>query len=194
MQTLRRLFILLTVILSMGPISAQSKNPARRPAKPSTVSAEKKSDTSPQTPSPQTPSMVAPQSAVGDKESAVIVEKLLAQSGHKYTSAGGGVWVIRRNGKSLQYFQVVLYTGPGTLTTEVTVPPIKSAPPLKEMALNLLRLSSRLNYVKIGVDKDDLFVRNEARLKSLNVEEFKDNIEKVAMAADMVYQEMQQFR
>jgi hypothetical protein len=80
------------------------------------------------------------------------------------------------------------------LTTEVTVPPIKSAPPLKEMALNLLRLSSRLNYVKIGVDKDDLFVRNEARLKSLNVEEFKDNIEKVAMAADMVYQEMQQFR
>jgi hypothetical protein len=51
-----------------------------------------------------------------------------------------------------------------------------------------------LNYVKIGVDKDDLFVRNEARLKSLNVEEFKDNIEKVAMAADMVYQEMQQFR
>jgi|KBSSwiStaDraftv2_1062776.scaffolds.fasta_scaffold112835_4 hypothetical protein len=189
MKTLRRLFILLTVILSMGPISAQSKKPTRRPAKPSTVSAEKKADTS-----PQTPSMVAPQSAVGDKESAVIVEKLLAQSGHKYTSAGGGVWVIRRNGKSLQYFQVVLYTGPGTLTTEVTVPPIKSAPPLKEMALNLLRLSSRLNYVKIGVDKDDLFVRNEARLKSLNVEEFKDNIEKVAMAADMVYQEMQQFR
>jgi hypothetical protein len=49
---------------------------------------------------------VAPQSAVGDKESAVIVEKLLAQSGHKYTSAGGGVWVIRRNGKASSTFKL----------------------------------------------------------------------------------------
>jgi hypothetical protein len=181
------LLIVLLVTLNMGSTSAQlksTKKSAKRPVKSSPVAMEEKADNPP----------VPPQGAVEDQESAGIVEKLLAQSGQKYTSAGGGVWVIRRNGKSIGYFQVVLYTGPGTLSTEVTIPLSKSAAPLHEIALNLLRLSNKLNYVKIGVDKDVLFVRNEARLKSLNVEEFNDNIERVAMAADTVYLQMQQLK
>jgi hypothetical protein len=168
MKTLRTRFfmplITLLMTLNMGPMSAQSKKPI-----------PKKRPTKPATVSaePKSDNPPAQQPAA---------------------SAGGGVWVIRRNGKSLEFFQVVLYTSPGTLSTEVTVPRTKSAPPLNEMALNLLRLSNRLNYVKIGVDKDDLFVRNETRLKSLSVEEFNDNIERVATAADTVYREMQQFK
>jgi hypothetical protein len=76
----------------------------------------------------------------------------------------------------------------------VTIPLSKSAAPLHEIALNLLRLSNKLNYVKIGVDKDDLFVRNEARLKTLTVDEFKSNLDKVAAAADRVYVAVKPFR
>ena len=175
MKTLRTrsfaLLILLLVTLNTAPISAQLK--------------PKKSNI----PSKAAPPKAAPE-PVDDKESAVIVEKLLVQSGQKYTSAGGGVWTINRAGKSHRYFQVLLYTAPGTLSTEIIVPRGKSAHSLNDIALDLLRLASRLNYVKIGIDKDDLFVRNEARLKSLNVEELNDNIDKVVAAADMVLQQV----
>jgi len=178
MKTLRTrsftLLILLLVTLNTVPVSAQLKSKkSSSPPKAPSKSAEQKA-----------PTKAAPEPA-DDKESAVIVESLLSKSGQKYTSAGGGVWTINRQGKS-RYFQVVLYTAPGTLSTEIIVPRGNSARSLNEMALDLLRLASRLNYVKIGVDKDDLVVRNEARLKSLNVEEFNDNIEKVVAAADMV--------
>jgi len=88
----------------------------------------------------------------------------------------------------------VLSTGGGTLFTEVIVARGKSFR-VNEAAPNILRVANKLSYVKVGLDKDDdLFVRNEARLKSLDLDEFKTNIERVSAAADMVYAEVQQFR
>jgi len=178
MKTLRTrsftLLILLVVTLSTVPVSAQlkpkrSSSPPKAPSKSAEGKAPTKTAAEP----------------VDDKASAVIVENLLTKSGQDYTSAGGGVWTINKKGKS-RYFQVLLYTAPGTLNTEIIVPRAHSVRSLNDMALDLLRLAPKLSYIKIGVDKDDLFVRNEARLKSLNVEELNDNIEKVVAAADMV--------
>jgi hypothetical protein len=129
-----------------------------------------------------------------DQQSAAIVEKLLGMSGYKYTSTGAGVWIIRRPGQNIKSFQLVLSTGGGTLFTEVIVARGKSFR-VNEAAPNILRVANKLSYVKVGLDKDDdLFVRNEARLKSLDVDEFKTNIERVSAAADMVYAEVQPFR
>ena len=69
--------------------------------------------------------------------------------------------------------------------------------PLKSFDVNkdsptLLRFANRLDYVKVGLDTSDaVFVRNEARLKSLDLEEFKNNVDKVADAADRVYLKLQ---
>lgn len=122
------------------------------------------------------------------------VERVLAASELKYTSAGAGVWVIRRQGENLKYFQVVLYTEGASLFTEVIVARGKSLN-LDSAKPVVLRLSKELDYVKVGFDKDDdVFVRNEIPLKSLDVEQLKTSLDKVAKAADKVYVEVRQFR
>jgi hypothetical protein len=181
MKTLRTRFsvllIVLLISLNISPVSAQLKS-TRKAVKPQL----------------ELPA-VSTQGAFEDPVSAAMVEKLLAVSGVKYTSAGLGVWIIRRTGSNLKYFQLVLSTGRGgILFTEVTVAKGKSLR-LNEAALSLLRLANKMDYVKVGLDKDDdLFVRNEARLKSLDVDEFKINLDRVAAAADLVYAELQPFR
>lgn len=130
---------------------------------------------------------VPPLVQTDDQEAAIRVEKLLNQSGQKYTRLGMGAWIIRRNGQNLRYFQIVLSHRSGTLITQVTVATAKSLQ-VNEAAPNLLRLANKLDYVKVGLDTgDDLFVRNEARLKSLDLEEFTNNLDRVAAAADLVY-------
>jgi hypothetical protein len=171
------LLIVLLMCLSTGPISAQLKTKKRTVKRP-TVDW----------------SIAAQQDGLDAKHSAVIVEKLLTESEYKYTSAGEGVWIIRRHGENLRYFQLVLYTGGGTLVTEVIVARAKSLR-VDEAKPDVLRLAEKLENIKVGFDKDnDLFVRNEARLKTLTVDEFKSNLDKVAAAADRVYVAVKPFR
>jgi len=169
MKTLCRLFILLMVLLmSLSVVAAPAQS------KKANIPYQERS--------------------LDDQQSVAIVEKLLTMSGYKYTSTGAGVWIIRRPGQNIKSFQLVLSTGSGTLFTEVIVARGKSFR-VNDAAPNILRVANKLSYVKVGLDKDDdLFVRNEARLKSLDVDEFKTNIERVSAAADMVYAEVQQFR
>lgn len=171
-KRLSLLLVLLLVTLNVTPISAQTK-------KRSTKSAPSK-----------LPIAAAPQS-FDDREAIAAVDKLLAQTGQKYTKAPSGIWIIPRNGAKLRSFQLVLSYTAGTLTTEVRFALGKSAPRLHEVALNLLSLANRLPYAKICMDKqNDLYVRNEAGLKSLSLDEFKTHIESVAAAADQVYVEL----
>ena len=178
MKTHRRLLFTLLVIplvcLNSGPISAQR-----------TV---KKADKKPIEAAPLTPI------SLDDNQTIVTVERLLSESGQKYVTAGAGIWVIRRNGPNLTSFQIVLSSIAGTLITEVIVAPAKSVR-LEAASPYLLRLADKLDYVKIGLDTgDDLFVRHESRVKSLNVEELKNNIDRVAAAADKMFVEIKPFR
>ena len=128
-----------------------------------------------------------------DQQSIMIVEKLLAQSGQKYESGGSGVWKIRWVGRNFKFY-LVLFTIRGILFTDVIVATGRSLR-VNEAAPVLLRLENGLDYVKIGLHPgDDLFVRSETRLKSLDVEEFKLNLQRVASAADSIYAEVQKFR
>jgi hypothetical protein len=132
---------------------------------------------------------------IDDSKAFATVEGLLQQTGQKYSTAGKGVWIVRRNGTNLKFFQIVLSYTSGMLITEVVVARGKSYRRLDEAAINLLRVANRLEFVKVSIDKDDdVFVRNEARLNSLDYEQFKANIERVASAADQVYVEVQSFR
>jgi hypothetical protein len=128
------------------------------------------------------------------KQSAAIVEQLLKQSGQKYIKAGDGVWVIRRKGENLPYFQVVLSSVPGYVVAEVVVAGKKNMNLTIEGTLNLLHLTDKLGYPKVGLDGDgDLFVRNDVRLKSLDLEVLVAAIDAVAAAADRTYAEVKPF-
>lgn len=176
MRTHRRVLftplLILLISLNVGPASAQrTKKIARKPTEQTLAQ--------------------PPPTSLDDKQT---VERLLAESGQKFVNAGAGVWIIRRSGPNLTSFQVVLSSVAGTLVTEVVVVPGKSVR-IEAAGPNLLRLANKLDYVKVGLDgDDDLFVRNEARVKSLDVEELKANIERVAAAADLVFVEVKPFR
>jgi len=127
---------------------------------------------------------------IEDQQAAATVEQLLAKAGQKYQRLGVGVWAIRKNGTNFKFFQIVLSYRAGTLVTEVTVAKGNSVR-VNDAAPALLRLANRLDYAKVGVDSaGDVFVRNEARLKSLDVDELTNNIDKIAAAADQVYAEI----
>jgi hypothetical protein len=169
--------VLLLLSLSVSPITAQTakKKPIAKPA-------------------PNRFPMAADSQGVDDQQATAAVDRLLAQSGLKYTKAPSGIWIIPRGGQKLRSFQIVLSYTAGTLTTEVVVAKVRSVPRLNEAGLNLLSLANRLLYVKICIDKENVFVRNETVLKFLNLDEFKMNLESVATATEQVYGELQSFR
>jgi hypothetical protein len=160
--------LLLLIIVNAMPISAQ-----RAVTRKSARSAPSKA------PAPQ---------QIEDQQAAGMVEKLLNYAGQRYTRSGAA-WIVWREGQNRR-FQVILTHRSGTLITQVTIP-IKSFDVNKDSP-TLLRLANRLDYVKVGLDTADaVFVRNEALLRSLDPEEFKNNIDKVADAADRVYLKLQ---
>ena len=163
--------LLLLVLFNVTPISAQAKKKSTKP------------------PPSKMPVAAIPQS-VDDKEATAIVERLLAQVEPKFTRSGGGIWIVRRGGPSLRYFSITLSQRGGTLVTQVNVAKATSFR-LNDAAPTLLKLAFRLDYAKVGFDSEgDLWVRNEARIKSLEVDELSNNLDQVAMAADQVFAEL----
>lgn len=171
----RSLMSVIVLLMSLDILAAQSQ-------------ATKKSET----PTTQAaPTTNQPQTDVRQPD--VVVDQLLSATGQKYAKVGG-VWIIRRSGTNLEFFQIVLSHRAGMLITEVFVAKGESLQ-LSEAAPVLLRLVNSLDSVKIGFDRDDdVFVRNEARLKSLDADGLTANIESVAAAADRTFVELRRFR
>ena len=174
MKAQKRLLIplvLVLVSLNIVPVSAQTKkkttktNPSKLP-------------------------IAATSQSVDDQQAAAAVEKLLAQSGQKYTRAGVGIWIIRRTGPNLPNFSITLVQRGGTVVAQVNVAKATSFR-LKDAAPSLLSLANRLDYAKVCFDREgDVFVKNEARLKSLEADELTNNLDRVATAADQVFDEL----
>jgi len=174
----KRLFVPLTILvlcLNVTAISAQRPS-SRKGAKP--------------------PSKIPMLDAqVDDPQTVTAVEKLMQQTGQKYSYAGRGVWIVPRNGTNLGYFQVVLSLSGGTLVTQVTVVRGKGFSRVNEAAIPLLQLADRLEYVRVSLDKNNtVFVRNEARVKSLDLDQLVMNIDQVAAGADQVSGEVKRFQ
>lgn len=129
--------------------------------------------------------MPVPDLQADDPEAAAAVENLLQQTGLKYFP-GKGVWILTRSGPNIGYFQLRLSHRSGTLVTQVIIS--RKMVSGLGAATDILRLANKLEHVKVGLDADDdWFIRNESRLKSVDAEEFKLNIDRVAEAADRVY-------
>jgi hypothetical protein len=165
------LVVLLLLTLNVTPISAQTK-------KKSTKSAPSK-----------LPIAAVPQS-VDDKEATATVDRLLVQSGQKFTRGDFGIWILRRTGPSLPAFTITLSQRGGTLVAQVNVAK-KTYFKLHDAAPTLLSLAYRLDYAKVSLDSEgDVWVRNEARIKSLDLDELTNNLDRVAAAADQVFAEL----
>jgi hypothetical protein len=123
------------------------------------------------------------------------IAQLLDQSGYTYTKAGANVWTVKFKGKALSDFNVLIAGNESLLVVSVDVAEKKN---LKgnspEMMYKLLKFNFVADFVKIGLDDDDdLFVRADLTTRTLDLQELKDVVDQVAVAADQVYTTVRPF-
>lgn len=123
------------------------------------------------------------------------IARLLDQSGYSYTKVDEGVWTVKFKGKAFSDFNVMIFPAADTLVVMVVVAEKKSMkgnPP--EMMYKLLKSNFNADFVKIGLDDDDDFVvRADLRIRTLDLQEFKETVEQVAAFADQVFTTVRPF-
>lgn len=113
---------------------------------------------------------------------------LLDKSGYPFRKASENLWVVSFNGKQIADIQVIIRTAPDFLFADVTIAKKREMRPTAELFYKALKLAHSYDIVKIGLDNDDdLFVRVELKMRTMDVDEFKSYIKQTAAAADEIY-------
>jgi hypothetical protein len=122
------------------------------------------------------------------------IARLLEDSGYPYTKASNNVWSVPFQGKALPNFLLVASAQQDILVLFVVVAEKKDFKVTPELMHKMLKLNGDLDRVKIGFDKDgDAFVRVDLSIRVLDSQEFKENVEQVAAAADELYTAIKPF-
>jgi hypothetical protein len=122
------------------------------------------------------------------------VEQWLKQSGVNYTKAGDNVWLVKSKGNALQEFNTLVATNEGVVVIGVVMANKKDLKMSQDLLFKILKLNHDVDFIKIGFDNDDdLFVRLERKVRTLDLEEFKACYTEVTAAADRLYTEIKPF-
>ena len=122
------------------------------------------------------------------------IARLLEDSGYPYTKASNNVWSVPFQGKALPSFLLVASVQQDLLVLFVVVAEKKDFKVTPELMQRMLKLNGDLDRVKIGFDKEgDAFVRVDLSVRVLDSQEFKDNVEQVAAAADELFTAIKPF-
>ncbi len=128
---------------------------------------------------------------INAQTSAERAASLLDKSGYTFRKASNNVWVVSFTGKQIADIQVVITTVPDLLLAGITVAKKRQMKPTAEFFYKLLKLAHTYDLVKVGLDTDDdLFVRIEAKMRTMDVDEFKAYVKQAAAAADEIYGEI----
>lgn len=134
--------------------------------------------------SAQTQTMTAQASA---EKAAILLDK----SGYSFRKASNNVWVVSFTGKQITDIQIVITTAPDFLLAGITIAKKRQMRPTAEFFYKLLKLAHTYDLVKVGLNSDDdLFVRVEVKMRSMDVDEFKAYVKQTAAAADEIYGEV----
>jgi len=117
------------------------------------------------------------------------MERLLSASGYAYTRQTPTVWSIAFHGKALGDNKVVLAIDSELLVVFVTIAKANRFNAYEpEFEHKLLRFSDALDRVKVGFDQDgDLFVRTDASLRLVDVQELKIDVEQLESSSEEIY-------
>ncbi len=119
------------------------------------------------------------------------VDLWLKDSGYSFRKTGKGTWLINHPDLSSSEMPMIVAAGQDFVVIGVVVAFKKNISFTKDVMYKLLRLSHALDYVKIGFDDDeDLFVRAEVKTKLLDLQEFKNIVERCARAAVKIRSEI----
>jgi len=122
------------------------------------------------------------------------VEAWLSQTGYNYRKVKSNSWYIILTGRQLTQIRILVGAGPSSMAVGAVVVPKRSLRVTADSLYKMMKLSYDLNYVRVCIDPDDdLLVMAQVEERSLNAQEFKKTVDRVAAAADRAYGEVQPF-
>lgn len=129
-------------------------------------------------------------------QTAAKVDQWLKQSGFTYKKAPKSetIWLIKSTGNALPEFETLVAVNENVVVIGVVMARQKNLKMSQELAVKLLKLNHEHDYVKIGIDDDDdLFVRLERKVRTLDLEEFKSCYAEIVAASDNVFTQIKPF-
>ena len=121
----------------------------------------------------------------------IAIEKLLSQTGYTYvdrSDATDAIWTIDFIGKSLPKYMVIITKADDLVIAFVTVAEKNNVKLTPEAMQKLLQANFSYDKLKIGLGRNgDLFIRIDQSIRITDLQEMKDNINQVAVAADELY-------
>jgi hypothetical protein len=110
---------------------------------------------------------------------------LLDKSGFKYQKAGDGVWLLDFASSSGHAVRVLVATSDGLVVFGTTLKATTKTDITRDELLQINKLNAEVDRVKIGLDDDqDLFLRADVTLRTLDPDDLKVNASQVAAAAE----------
>lgn len=136
-----------------------------------------------------------PAPSAADKAAHAKIVQLLEGSGHAYTKAKDGVWVVPFKGNNLAEISVITLYAENMLIFVATAASKTEVKLTPELLQKLLTLNDALDRVKVGIDKSDgdIFVRIDLSLRIVDAQEFKANLEQISAAVDETYAALKPF-
>ncbi len=121
----------------------------------------------------------------------IAIEKLLSQTGYTYvdrSDATDAIWTIDFIGKSLPRYMVIITKADDLVIAFVTVAEKNNMKLTTEAMQKLLQANFSYDKVKIGLGRNgDLSIRIDQSIRITDLQEMKENINQVAVAADELY-------
>jgi hypothetical protein len=140
---------------------------------------------------------VQPATVCAQADAPAVVDNLLAQSGYtfvKKSNKSGTYWALDFTGKSLSKFRVLMGASDDLLIMGVVIATRSSFELTPELTYKLAKINNRFDRIKAGLDNDDdIFVRIELSPRTLDVKEFKVNVDQLRAAADEIYADIRQY-
>ncbi len=137
---------------------------------------------------------IPPQPVQGVNTLESTLDALLRQSGYAYGKVKANSWYVNMRGRELTNIRILIGAGGSSIAVGAVVAPKRQLSVTAESMFKMMKLSYDLNYVRVCIDPDDdLLVMAQVKGRSIDLQEFKDVIERVAAAADRAYVEVRPF-
>lgn len=123
-----------------------------------------------------------------------IAQEVSEKTGYQYEKVSDNVWKFLFTGRHMPEIDVLAVWQGQLFIFGAIVASKQSFNGDQKLSDELLLLNNNLDRVKIGFNQESmLFVRSDVSVRTLDFQEFKDNMDQVAAATDYIYGIVKQY-
>lgn len=129
-----------------------------------------------------------------DNDPFIIAQEISSKTGYQYEKLSDNVWKFLFTGRNMAEIDVLaVWQGPLFILGAIVTARHHLSQDQKLLD-ELLLLNNNLDRVKVGFNQENmLFIRVDLSTRTIDFQEFKENIDQVAAATDYVYSVIQPY-